>query len=119
MPTERRRYQRISRPFEGSWSGASGDARCRIADLSLGGCFVHSLATPAQGEEALVTVAIGPHRLTFQGLVAYVEAGMGFGVKFEEIASADLDELGRLIDALQREASTPTPPAATRKAQQG
>jgi hypothetical protein len=110
MPIERRRFRRISRPFEGSWSGASGDTRCRIADISLGGCFVHSLATPAKGDETSVTVLIGPHQLSFQGSIAYVEPGMGFAVKFRQIPSGDLEELGRLLEALQLAGGVPVPP---------
>jgi PilZ domain len=116
MPTERRRFRRISHHFEGTWPGASGITSCRIADISLGGCFVHSLSTPSKGDATSVTIRIGPHQLTFEGVVAYVEPRMGFALQFNEIPSDDLQELGRLLKALEEDSGPPTPGSKHAKA---
>ena len=100
MTIERRHFDRISRPFEGSWNGSSGATPCRIADISLGGCFVQSLANPSPGESTTVTVTIGDHRLSFPGSVVYSEPGMGFAVRFKDVPEEELAELGRLLTAL-------------------
>jgi len=101
MNEERRLHPRVARPFEGTWKGASGTTRCRIADISTGGCFVQTLALPAAGETTVVTVAIGDsHAITFTGTVVYVDPGMGFAVQFAPLASASADELRRLLTAL-------------------
>ena len=76
--------------------------RCRIADSSLGGCFVQSLANPSKGESTVVTVNIGKHVLSFDGEVVYSETGMGFAVRFANVVETDLKELTRLIEALER-----------------
>lgn len=101
MADERRKHNRLARPFEGSYSGASGATRCRINDISLGGCFVHSLSSPGKGESIVVTVTIGSHNLTFPGTVVYADAGMGFAVRFNDIPEQELDELARLLAAFE------------------
>jgi Tfp pilus assembly protein PilZ len=89
------------RPFEGSWRGASGANSCRISDVSLGGCFVQTLATPTAGEETHVTITFGKDvSMTFAGKVIYIEPSMGFAVKFNELDGEASDEVRRLIDAL-------------------
>ena len=101
MNEERRLHPRVARPFDGTWRGASGVTRCRIADISIGGCFVQTLALPAAGETTVLTVAIGEsHAITFTGTVVYVDPGMGFAVQFTPLESADVDELQRLLKAL-------------------
>jgi hypothetical protein len=101
VKTERRKHQRHLRPFEGTYSGASGSTRCRITDISIGGCFVQSLAGPNPGEATVVTVLIGNHSLAFPGKVVYVDSGMGFAVQFSNIPQAELDELSRLLAAFE------------------
>lgn len=103
MTEERRKHRRVSHPFEGSWTGASGGAaRCRIGDISLGGCFIQSLATPTPGEATTITFEIGSHRLSFHGAVVYNEPGMGFAVRFGAVPPDELAELARLLDALEK-----------------
>ena len=93
MSDERRQHRRIVQPLDGTWSGASGTGQCRIADISVGGCFIESLAMPAVGEAAVVAVQVGDHSLSFAGEVLYVEKGMGFAVKFRPIPGEQLEGL--------------------------
>ena len=98
---ERRQHKRVARPFEGSWTGASGANSCRITDVSLGGCFVQTLATPTAGEDTQVTIAFGKDvSVTFAGKVIYVEPKMGFAVKFNDLDPEGSDQVRRLVDAL-------------------
>jgi hypothetical protein len=89
------------RPFEGTYSGASGSTRCRITDISIGGCFVQSLSGPSPGAPTVVTILIGSHALAFPGKVVYVDSGMGFAVQFSDIPQVELDELSRLLSAFE------------------
>jgi PilZ domain len=98
---ERRKHARVIRPFEGSWHGASGNATCRIGDISLGGCFVQSAIAPAPREETVVTVSFSPdHAMSFKGEVVYVESGIGFAMRFRQMTPEDHDSLRRLLSAL-------------------
>jgi hypothetical protein len=99
---EHRRFPRLQRPFDGTWRGASGLANGRIIDLSLGGCFVQSLAAPATGEETEVTIRFASnHAVQFSGRVVYVERGIGFAVEFEPMTSEQSEALTVLFDALR------------------
>jgi PilZ domain len=101
---ERRQHPRIQQPFEGSWSGASGATSCRIGDLSRGGCFVQSLATPNVGEPTVVTINFGDdHSMSFKGTVIYIEQAMGFAVKFNALADRDRETLNQFMEALRKE----------------
>lgn len=89
------------RPFEGNWRGASGASNCRISDVSLGGCFVQTLATPTAGDETHVTITFGKDlSMTFAGKVIYVEPKMGFAVKFNELTDEGADAVRSLLEAL-------------------
>lgn len=69
--------------------------------MSLGGCFVQTLATPAAGDDTNVTITFGKDlSMTFAGKVIYVEPTMGFAVKFNELNDDGSDEVRRLLDAL-------------------
>jgi hypothetical protein len=82
---ERRQHQRSSRAVDGSWRGASGGTPCRISDLSVAGCFVQSMATPLQGESTTITLSLDGRSVSVSGTVLYIEAGMGFAVRFADI----------------------------------
>ncbi len=89
------------RPFDGTFSGASGGStRCRITDISLGGCFIQSLSAPTPGDSTVVSVIIGNHNLSFPGTVVYVDSTIGFAVQFKGIPDEELEELNRLLAAL-------------------
>lgn len=103
MTVERRQHPRINRPLDGTWSGASGTGKCRIADISVGGCFIESLAMPAVGETAVITVDVGEHSMSFKGQVLYGEQNMGFAVRFRPIPLDHMDGLLRFIRSIQAE----------------
>ena len=101
MDHERRKHRRVSRPFEGSWRGASGANMCRISDVSLGGCFVQTLSPATPGEETQITITFGKDlSMTFAGKVIYAEPSMGFAVKFNELNEEGSEEVRRLLEAL-------------------
>jgi hypothetical protein len=91
---EKRSTPRFAVMHECTWSGASGSAICRLADISVSGCFIHSLSSPAPGAATEVTIfrdAEPP--LVLQGLVVYVHREMGFAVRFENNTDEVMDGL--------------------------
>ena len=101
MTTDRRRHERYARALEGHWNGASGTGNCRISDISLGGCFIQSLAMPAVGEETTVTIHLGSHRAVLAGRIVYVEQGMGFSVQFQNVHAEEIEQLVKILETLQ------------------
>lgn len=96
---DRRRHQRYARPIDGTWQGASIAGRCRISDISIGGCFVQSLVTPTPGELTSVTLGLaGQDPLVLAGRVVYVEANMGFAMSFETLSESARTRLERFLE---------------------
>ena len=84
---ERRKYRRF--PSDG--------------DLSLGGCFVHSLSAPRVGDSTSVSfVTHEGQKLDLEGTVVHVEPRIGFSVQFHEIAAADAHDLLAFVEHLQK-----------------
>jgi len=100
LQQERRKYTRLARPVEGAWQADSAGMPCRIADLSLGGCYIDSTATPEPGATTTVRLTCGDHRATLRGRVVYVDRDLGFAVEFEPPADADRDALQHLLAQL-------------------
>jgi hypothetical protein len=104
---ERRHQARFAHPLEGSWRGASGATRARIADISTSGCFVQSLAEPSPGETTVVTIEFGAEdAMALPSEVVYAERGMGFAVKFVGLDDATVGVLQAKIDALRQAGRT-------------
>jgi hypothetical protein len=97
LADDRRKHPRVTHLFVGQWHAASGAAQVRVADLSVGGCFVQSLAQPAKGEMTSVTVTVGEREFTFSGRVVYIEPGMGFSMKFGPMPASEAAELTGLL----------------------
>lgn len=96
---ERRRHERLNRPLDAEWQGASGSGRCRIGDISLGGCFVQTLVSPALEEKTAVTL-IGPagQPILLEGSVVTTYPGIGFALRFEPMPPETEDLLRQVID---------------------
>lgn len=93
---ERRRTPRVSGPFTATWSGASGP--CRVPDLSVHGCYVTCLATPAVGSLVTLTfVTDQAETLEVKGEVQAIDPGIGFSVLFVETPADDLEALAAWI----------------------
>jgi hypothetical protein len=94
---DRRRYQRITKPIDATYRGRSGPSRCRIADISWGGCFIQTLSTPSHDEATIVSVPLRNGSLDVSGRVLYVEPAMGFAVKFDPLNAAAVEGLAEIL----------------------
>jgi hypothetical protein len=97
MSSDKRKHPRVSKLLEAKWSGASGGSPCRIADISWGGCFVQTVAMPAIGEAAALTVKVGDREVTLTGSIVYREPSIGFAVRFDPLTGEQIDVLRELL----------------------
>ncbi len=100
MPTDadKREHERKQFFAETMLEFSSGKYQARISDISLGGCYVDSIASVMEGEAIALTLTIGsgePQRFT--GVVAYLLPGFGFGVCFTDLSEENIDSLRQLI----------------------
>ena len=76
---------------------ASGRRSARISDISLGGCYIDTIAQVAVGEPlALVISSSNGDSMEFKGRVAYVLENFGFGVEFTDVSDPQRQFLGEI-----------------------
>lgn len=71
-----------------------------VADLSLGGCYVEMPIPLNPGTKLTMGLWIGEGKVTARGEVAHRTPGLGIGVRFNEIAEADVDRLRMFLNQL-------------------
>ena len=98
MESERRKDERISVSLEAKFfGGAQGGAR--ISDISLGGCYVETIAYFNAGDVIDVEIKMPNGTwLSLKGKISYTHPSMGFGMRFHDLSQYELDVLSGLMD---------------------
>lgn len=112
---ERRRWPRFSLTASTQVTELSSMARIegRCTDLSAGGCYVDALNPFPTGSMVQVVVTQGERSFTGQACVAFSQSGMGMGLAFMEMDSAERESLRAWLDELgcgQRHVVVPAEP---------
>ena len=89
--------------------------RGRLADLSLGGCYVETSATVPLRTKLDLVFWLGEEKITTSGVVICSDPGLGVGVKFVGIAKAASDRMETYINQ-QMLALSPGPSGLKRPA---
>ncbi|MDQ3817677.1 MAG: PilZ domain-containing protein [Acidobacteriota bacterium] len=96
---DKRQYERILLPLEVRWEGLSGKNIARLNDLSLGGCYVESLAQVSIGESIRFEIQLPTGRwLELHGDVIYHQPTLGFGVHFTNLSELEEEMLASLVE---------------------
>ncbi len=72
----------------------------KIADLSVGGCYVEMAIPLPVGAKVRVGIWIGETKSWAEGEVAYSTPGFGTGVKFTRISGSDLERIQQYLTTL-------------------
>ncbi len=72
----------------------------RVADVSLGGCFVEMSSPLKEGTQLRLALWIQEKKIWALGKVAGVRLGAGVGIQFLEMKDEDRDQLKRYVDTL-------------------
>lgn len=95
MPRQNERYSYLK---EVELEFASGKRSARISDISIGGCYIDTIAQIPVGESLTLHIAsTSGESMQFQGKVAYLLDGFGFGVEFIDLADPQREFLSGLI----------------------
>lgn len=98
MGNNRRHSERINIPLEIVLESESGKRDCRISDLSLGGCFVDSIANVIDGEVLGIVLHLPTGQcLKLSGEVVYIYPGFGFGLRFLNPTREEHEQLQKVI----------------------
>ena len=96
---DKRKYERVALPLEAHCEGLSGKYTARLSDVSLGGCYVESLARVSEGECIRFEIQLPTGRwLPLQGEVVYHQSNIGFGVRFTELSELEREMLTSIIE---------------------
>jgi hypothetical protein len=106
---ERRNEKRMEVCLDAVWDANSGKHSARITDLSEGGCYVDSLGQAQVGEVLNVKLQLpNGEWLELAGEVAHQMPPIGFGVRFVDLNSEQLEKLRSLIAELTNSTHSPT-----------
>jgi hypothetical protein len=104
MRKDSRRNERYPLPLEVRWEGLSGKHAARIADISLGGCYIESLAQVTVGEQIKFEIQLPTGgRMPLRGEIIYHQPSLGFGVCFHDLSIMERNVLSHMIAASRQE----------------
>jgi len=82
-----RKTSRVGVPLEIVLECSSGKREARISDLSLGGCYIDSIAGVTKGEVVHFKLSVPQSKAEdMSGTVVYVHEGVGFGLRFDSLS---------------------------------
>jgi hypothetical protein len=77
---------------------ASGRRTARISDISAGGCYIDTIVQVLVGDPVTIHItSTDGASMPFQGQVAYLLAGNGFGVEFLDVTDEQKKFLASLM----------------------
>jgi len=89
MPQNPRQNERISISLTVVLDSTSGKREARISDVSMGGCFIDSIATVREGETLSFNLSLSTGLSDkLYGEIVYVYPGIGFGLRFTGLTVA-------------------------------
>jgi hypothetical protein len=103
MRENTRQEERYSLPLEVLWESLSGRHEARIGDISLGGCYIESLAQVIVGEQIQFQIQLPTGgRMPLRGEVIYHQPNLGFGVRLASLSAMERNVLMHVIDELRK-----------------
>jgi len=80
----------------------SGRRTARISDISAGGCYIDTIVQVIVGDPVTIHIrATDDSSMPFDGQVAYVLEGFGFGVEFLNLTDEHKEFLEALMASVQ------------------
>ena len=97
MSDEKRKFERKELIAEAALEFSSGKHEARISEIGLGGCYVDSIASVVEGEPISLSIKYGDNSMPFNGEIAYLLPGFGFGICFTDLTEEHLNFLQKII----------------------
>jgi hypothetical protein len=104
VQNDRRKHPRVRVLLDGHWRARSVSGFFRLADLSIGGCFLQAQRFPSTGQQGTLTIYFkhdGP--MVLKGEVIHVIPPKGFAVRFNQLTSSHEFQLSIQLDTLKDE----------------
>lgn len=94
----RRRYARVTGPFEGVLEGP-----VLVYDLNVGGCFVNSPRQPLIGSMLVLQISLPQEGLITVNAEALYQHEHGFAVCFSDLDADTAARIARTVEALSKQ----------------
>jgi hypothetical protein len=94
----RRRYERVTGPFDGVLEGP-----VLVYDLNLGGCFVNSAYQPVIGSMLVLKISLPQEGWITVNAEALYQHQHGFAVQFPDLDADSAARIARTVDALKNQ----------------
>ncbi len=102
MPEERRSSKRKRLLLDATWESMSGTNEARVDDLSVGGCFVNTVAHVELNEMVKLDIQFPSGEwLSLRGQVASHQRGVGFGLSFTSLSDEEVVRLLKMLSAVE------------------
>jgi hypothetical protein len=103
MRENTRLNERYTLPLEVHWESLSGRHEARISDISLGGCYMESLAPVSVGEEIHFEIQLPTGgRMPLRGEVVHEQPNVGFGLRFINLSMMEGNVLTHVLKELSK-----------------
>jgi c-di-GMP-binding flagellar brake protein YcgR len=91
---DRRESPRVSFYCEALFEGIDvANTNVRLADLSVGGAFIDTRTVLPAGAKGHLRFVLGEHEVKVTAEVRYSMTGIGMGVRFLDLSSADRERI--------------------------
>jgi len=97
VTSERRKHPRHAVSLDCTWDGTA--TLSRLAELSLGGCYVDSRSQPSVGALITLTVTLNGEPTTLPGKIVNAYERMGFAVAFTGLDEPTRDRLQTFLSS--------------------
>ena len=92
-PSDRRDSDRKKLIVDVRFEGGDGTAIANTRDIGIGGLYMTTTAALDIGAPVMMSVNVGGRTMKLSGVVVYADPGHGVGVRFKDVADADLEYL--------------------------
>lgn len=97
---ERRQFDRKKLIVDVHFQGGDATGIANTSDISIGGLFLKTNTVFEIGEQLLMRITFGGEEAIFQGVIAYVEPGRGFGISFQNLSAESEAVLRKELDLI-------------------
>jgi hypothetical protein len=104
MEQERRKNDRSTVSLEAKLFGSNDGYRARVSDVSMGGCYVETIASVSVGDNVAVQVkAPNGNWISLKGKVTAYHPTVGFGMSFSQLSQEVTDFLKDAVERINQD----------------
>src|SRR5437667_536240 len=81
--------------------GSEAPLLANLTDMSLGGCFVETIAIMPAGSKLKLTFSIDDGKMQAEGSVVRIDPGSGIAVRFNDMNREERDKMHRVLEFVQ------------------